>query len=271
MDKPDQIGRGLVLLVDDDTDQREMYGLYLRARGFLMLAATNRMQAMALARQVRPDVIIMDLAMPNLNGWEATQRSKHDPLTRSIPVIACTAHTGEWAVNRAVEAGCDAYLTKPCLPRDLVAEIRRVMTLSAPDDRPASPERPAAPRDVPRRRSGRHPSRAASLARRLLRVPSVRRRRHVGDEGSGRACALIPGLAGHRVGSTCSTRCPAQYPRPRPPPRALPLTQERALVARRAVCTQARRGVTPHSGRTGHPGWTRLRRAETGGIPWPRT
>ena len=134
-----QVGRGLVLLVDDDTDQREMYGLYLRARGFHMLAATNGMEAMALARQVRPDVIVMDLAMPNLNGWEATQRLKHDPLTQSIPVIACTAHTGEWAVDRAVKAGCDAYLTKPCLPRDLVAEIRRVMTLPAPDDRPAEP------------------------------------------------------------------------------------------------------------------------------------
>ena len=134
-----QVGRGLVLLVDDDTDQREMYGLYLRARGFLMLAATNGMEAMALARQVRPDVIVMDLAMPNLNGWEATQRLKHDPLTQSIPVIACTAHTGEWAVDRAVKAGCDAYLTKPCLPRDLVAEIRRVMTLPAPGDRPAEP------------------------------------------------------------------------------------------------------------------------------------
>ena len=120
-------------------DQREMYGLYLRARGFHLLAATNGMEAMALARQVRPDVIVMDLAMPNLNGWEATQRLKHDPLTQSIPVIACTAHTGEWAVDRAVKAGCDAYLTKPCLPRDLVAEIRRVMTLPAPDDRPAEP------------------------------------------------------------------------------------------------------------------------------------
>ena len=124
-------GRGdrcLVLIVDDDADQREMYGRYLTARGFPVLLATHGGEAVELARQTRPDAIVMDLSMPHVDGWEATRRLKRDPSTRNIPVIACTGHVVGTSAERAFDAGCDAYVTKPCLPKDLILEIRRVLT-----------------------------------------------------------------------------------------------------------------------------------------------
>jgi two-component system cell cycle response regulator DivK len=120
--------RCLVLIVDDDADQREMYGRYLTARGFPVLLATHGGEAVELARQTRPDAIVMDLWMPHVDGWEATRRLKRDPSTRNIPVIACTGHVVGTSAERAFDAGCDAYVTKPCLPKDLVLEIRRVLT-----------------------------------------------------------------------------------------------------------------------------------------------
>ena len=120
--------RCLVLIVDDDPDQREMYGRYLTARGYPVLLATHGGEAVELARQTRPDAIVMDLSMPHVDGWEATRRLKRDPSTRRIPVIACTGHIIGTSAERAFDAGCDAYVTKPCLPRDLVLEIQRVLT-----------------------------------------------------------------------------------------------------------------------------------------------
>ena len=120
--------RCLALIVDDDADQREMYGRYLTARGFPVLLATHGGEAVELAWQARPDAIVMDLSMPHVDGWEATRRLKRDPHTRNIPVIACTGHVVGTSAERAFDAGCDAYVTKPCLPKDLVLEIRRVLT-----------------------------------------------------------------------------------------------------------------------------------------------
>jgi CheY-like chemotaxis protein len=119
--------RCLVLIVDDDQDQRDMYSRYLTSRGFPVLLATHGGEAVELARQTRPDVIVMDLSMPHVDGWEATRRLKRDSLTRHIPVIACTGHLIGSSAERALDAGCDAYVTKPCLPRDMVGEIRRVL------------------------------------------------------------------------------------------------------------------------------------------------
>ena len=119
--------RCLVLIVDDDRDQRDMYSRYLTSRGFPVLLATHGGEAVDLARQTRPDAIVMDLSMPHVDGWEATRRLKRDPLTRDIPVIACTGLVMGSSAERALDAGCDAYVTKPCLPKDLVTEIRRVL------------------------------------------------------------------------------------------------------------------------------------------------
>lgn len=119
--------RLLALLVDDDADTREMYGAYLRASGFQVLIATNGLEAIESAEREHPDVVVMDLMMPRLNGWEAIRRLKGDRRTRRIPIIACTGNVIGSSVERALDAGCDGYVTKPCLPAVLLAEIRRVL------------------------------------------------------------------------------------------------------------------------------------------------
>jgi two-component system, cell cycle response regulator DivK len=119
--------RLLALVVDDDLDTREMYGMYLTTRGFRVLMAANGMEAIEIAERELPAVIVMDLMMPHLNGWEATRRLKGAGRTRRIPIIACTGGAIGSSAERALDAGCDGYLTKPCLPEHLLAEIRRVL------------------------------------------------------------------------------------------------------------------------------------------------
>lgn len=113
----------LVLLVEDDDTQREMYATYLMAQGLHVITAVDGSTAISMAFEFLPDIIVMDLALPHVDGWHATRRLKQDPCTASIPIIACTAHMLRDAVEAAIDAGCDAYMTKPCLPRDLLAEI----------------------------------------------------------------------------------------------------------------------------------------------------
>jgi two-component system cell cycle response regulator DivK len=118
----------LILIVEDNEDTRLLYERYLSAQGFRVQTATDGVQALAMSQVVeRPDVIVMDLSMPHLDGLEATRRLKADPRTAAIPVIACTGRLLSVFVERALEAGCAAYLVKPCLPRELLAEVRRVL------------------------------------------------------------------------------------------------------------------------------------------------
>src|SRR4030095_14498351 len=119
--------RPLVLLVDDDADSREMYGQYLRAHDFQTVMATNGREEMALAELLPPHLGVMDLCMPPLDGWEATRCLKRNALTRHIPIIACTGHVLGSSAERAFDAGCDGYVTKPCSPANLLVEIRRVL------------------------------------------------------------------------------------------------------------------------------------------------
>ena len=120
-------GRPLVLLVDDDADSREMYGQYLRAHDFLTVMATNGREAMAQAELLPPHLVVMDLCMPHLDGWEATRCLKRNALTKHIPIIACTGHVLGSSAERALDAGCDGYVAKPCSPANLLVEIRRVL------------------------------------------------------------------------------------------------------------------------------------------------
>lgn len=115
----------LVLIVDDVDHGREIYSEYLEFRGFRVATAADGEEALDKAFELLPDVILMDLSLPKLDGWEATKRLKNDPRTREIPVVALTAHALVSAHDRAKEAGCDVVVTKPCLPRDLEAEVRR--------------------------------------------------------------------------------------------------------------------------------------------------
>ena len=129
MSKKDE--RLRVLLVDDYPDAREMYSEYLQFSGFDVVEATNGMEALKSAVESSPDIILMDLSLPVMDGWEATRRLKADERTASIPVVALTGHALAGISEGAKRAGCDAFVTKPCLPEDLVKEIRRILDAPA--------------------------------------------------------------------------------------------------------------------------------------------
>ena len=119
----------LVLVVDDFADNREMYSEYLTFSGYEVVEARNGKEAIETAQARLPDIIIMDLSLPVMDGWEATRRLKADDRTRRIPVVALTGHALAGHSRGAQEAGCDSFLSKPCLPDQLVAEIKRMLAL----------------------------------------------------------------------------------------------------------------------------------------------
>jgi two-component system cell cycle response regulator DivK len=119
--------RQLVLVVEDYQDAREMYAAYLQFSGFDVAEAGNGIEAVEKTSELLPDIVLMDLALPRMDGWEATRRLKADARTRHIPVVALTGHALAGHAEGAREAGCDAFVTKPCLPDALVAEIRRLL------------------------------------------------------------------------------------------------------------------------------------------------
>jgi two-component system, cell cycle response regulator DivK len=119
--------RPRILLVDDFPDNREMYALYLEYAGFEVAEAATGYEALAQAFAQVPDLIVMDLSLPGLDGWEATRRLKSDPRTSQIPVLALTGHALDGYSQGARDAGCDAFVIKPCLPEELAAEIRTLL------------------------------------------------------------------------------------------------------------------------------------------------
>jgi CheY-like chemotaxis protein len=118
----------LILVVDDYQDAREMYAEYLVFSGFRVAEARNGNEAVAQAFALTPDLILMDLSLPGMDGWEATRLLKADERTRHIPVVALTGHALAGASEGARKAGCDSFVTKPCLPDDLVVEVRRMLS-----------------------------------------------------------------------------------------------------------------------------------------------
>ena len=118
----------LILVVDDYQDAREMYAEYLQYSGFRVAEARNGNEAVAQAFSLRPDLILMDLSLPGMDGWEATRLLKGDDRTKHIPVVALTGHALAGASEGAKKAGCDSFVTKPCLPDDLVVEVRRMLS-----------------------------------------------------------------------------------------------------------------------------------------------
>jgi two-component system cell cycle response regulator DivK len=120
----------LILVVDDYQDAREMYAEYLQFSGFRVAEARNGSEAVDQAFALRPDLILMDLSLPGVDGWEATRRLKADDATRHIPIVALTGHALAGASEGAKRAGCDSFVTKPCLPDDLVVEVRRMLNLA---------------------------------------------------------------------------------------------------------------------------------------------
>ncbi|APR74819.1 Chemotaxis protein CheV [Minicystis rosea] len=134
----------LVLVVDDFEDNREMFAEYLELSGFQVAQAGTGRDAVTCALALVPDVVLMDLSLPELDGWEATRILKSDPRTSHVPVIALTGHTLAEHSREAKDAGCDAFLTKPCLPEALVEEVERQLArTSAPPPDPGVPDFPA--------------------------------------------------------------------------------------------------------------------------------
>jgi len=117
----------LILVVDDYQDAREMYAEYLQFSGFRVAEARNGNEAVEQAFALKPDLILMDLQMPRMDGWEATRRLKADDSTKHIPIVALTGHALAGASEGAKRAGCDSFVTKPCLPDDLVVEVKRML------------------------------------------------------------------------------------------------------------------------------------------------
>jgi two-component system, cell cycle response regulator DivK len=121
----------LILLVDDYDDNRRLFAEYLALSGFRTAEAANGEEGLANASALHPEFIVMDLAMPDLDGFEVTRRLRASETTRRTPVIALTAYPMGYSRHAALQAGCDAYLTKPCGPRQLLAEIRRLLAALA--------------------------------------------------------------------------------------------------------------------------------------------
>jgi two-component system cell cycle response regulator DivK len=107
-----------ILLVEDNEMNRDMLSRRLQRRGFEVIMAVDGEQGVAMARSERPDIVLMDMTLPVVDGWEATRRLKADPVTQRLPVIALTAHAMAEDRQKALDAGCDDYDTKPIeLPR----------------------------------------------------------------------------------------------------------------------------------------------------------
>ena len=114
-----------ILLVEDNEDNLVVYRTILEHVGYLVLEARDGEEGVRRAHSDRPDLILMDISIPKMDGWEATQRLKADDATRAIPIVALTAHALEEDRQRAIEVGCDGYLAKPIEPRRVVQEVER--------------------------------------------------------------------------------------------------------------------------------------------------
>lgn len=116
-----------ILLIEDDRDSRYVYGTALRRAGYEVMEATDGAEGILLARRHQPNLIVMDLGLPQVDGWSATATLKSDPATSDIPVVAVTVHVQAIERERARGVGCDSFLDKPCSPTRLVGEITRVL------------------------------------------------------------------------------------------------------------------------------------------------
>jgi two-component system, cell cycle response regulator DivK len=116
-----------VLLVEDNEMNRDMLSRRLTRRGFQVVCAVDGQQGVDLTRSEKPDIILMDMSLPVMDGWEATRRIKSDGATHNVPVIALTSHAMSGDREKAIEAGCDDYDTKPVELDRLVGKIERLV------------------------------------------------------------------------------------------------------------------------------------------------
>ena len=116
-----------VLLVEDNEMNRDMLSRRLIRRGYEVVFAVDGQQGVDMAHSEKPDIILMDMSLPVMDGWEATRRVKSDAASRGVPVIGLTAHAMSGDREKAIEAGCDDYDTKPVELDRLIEKIERVL------------------------------------------------------------------------------------------------------------------------------------------------
>jgi CheY-like chemotaxis protein len=117
----------MVLIVDDFDDNREMFAEFLQIMGYRVITAATGTEAVDVAVREVPSVVLMDVTLPDIDGWEATRRITANSRTARVPIIALTGRPSEEAAPAAKAAGCASLLVKPCLPEVVVAEIERVL------------------------------------------------------------------------------------------------------------------------------------------------
>jgi CheY-like chemotaxis protein len=117
----------LVLIADDFRDVREMYSEFLEFAGFRVVQAETGAEALDAARETKPDVILMDVTMPGLDGFTATTLLRQDPTFAKVPILMLTAHVFVEHEEQAKAAGCSGFIRKPCLPDELVKVVRSAL------------------------------------------------------------------------------------------------------------------------------------------------
>ena len=140
-----------ILLVEDNLHNRRIFQGVLTHAGFHVVEAEDGGKALAAVSQQRPDLILMDLSIPVVDGWECTRRLKADPATRAIPIIALTAHAMRGDEERCLAAGMDGYVSKPLSPVRLLEAMERALGAARP---PAATDGPGPARDPAPRRAG---------------------------------------------------------------------------------------------------------------------
>jgi len=118
---------GIILIAEDQPDLRYLYAAYFHLGNFRVETAVDGQQAFEMAVDLRPDVIVLNLDLPRVDGWELTRRLKSDRRTGHIPVISCSGYTFGRSIDRALDAGCDAYVVKPCSLEELTKTVQDVL------------------------------------------------------------------------------------------------------------------------------------------------
>lgn len=127
---PDTAPSGPTILVaEDNADQRSLYVALLSGVGYRVLEAADGAEAVDIARQSQPGLVLMDVTMPGTSGWNAVRTLKQDPQTHMIPIIVVTGLASTWDRDASIASGCDEYLAKPVQPARLLEEVRKFLPL----------------------------------------------------------------------------------------------------------------------------------------------
>jgi len=116
-----------ILVAEDEKDIRELIAFTLRFAGFEVLLATNGMEAVEVAEAERPDLVILDVRMPKMSGYEACRRLKENPQTASLPVVFLSAKGQDSEIQQGLESGAEEYILKPFAPDELIQQVRGIL------------------------------------------------------------------------------------------------------------------------------------------------